>query len=134
MISCFLFLAYQLQPQTPVFYPVQNFPQPVMDGSSGMSSNDSGMVDPNSYHQQQPMQFYPQPQFQVPPPVPLFYTPTLPQTPQIAHIAPLYPVPQQIQTAPPQQAPVAAVTPQAAEEPPETTQSDESAVKSGKST
>lgn len=68
-----------------------------MDGSV-ISSNDSGMVDPNSYHQQQQIQFYPPAQYQAPTSVPLFYTQSpLPLTPQIAQVAPLYPIQQSTQ-------------------------------------
>lgn len=105
-----------------------------MDGSV-MSSNDSGVVDPNSYHQQPQMQFYPQPQYQVPSQVPLFYTPTpMPQTPQIAQIAPIYPVPQQVQSNHSQQAPATvAVTQTTSAEQMTSTKQDEAGAENVKS-
>mgnify|MGYP007092096432 CR=1 FL=1 len=69
-----------------------------MDGST-MSSNDSGMVEPQIFNQQgQPtaVQYY-QPYPPAVPPVQVYYTPTpLPQTPQIAQVAPVFPVPQEV--------------------------------------
>lgn len=76
--------------------------------ASSLSNNDSGVVDTSVYQgYQQPVQFYSQYQ-----PQPMYYAPTpMPQTPQIAQIAPMFPQPMlahQVQQAPP---PVVAVAP-----------------------
>lgn len=75
-----------------------------------MSSNDSGMVDSSLYVQQS----YQQPQLSYYPPVPLYYAQSpVVQTPQIAHVAPMFPQPATIHMAnsggP---TPVAVITPQ----------------------
>jgi hypothetical protein len=89
-----------IQPQ-PMYYPVPNY-QHSLDNSV-VSSNDSGVVDQNGY-----------PQYYQPAPVPIYYTQSpLPQSSQIAQIAPVFPAPQQSHSQGNlAQVPVAAVAPQ----------------------
>lgn len=63
-----------------------------LDGSLISSNNDSGILESSqcvNYHgYQQPIQYYQQ---VAPQPVPMYYTPSLPATPQVTHLAPIYP-------------------------------------------
>jgi hypothetical protein len=92
--------------QAPIYYSIQNYPQPMMD-TTGVS-NDSGL-DAGMFNQGYPttaqVQYYPQYQ----PPVPMFYAATspLPQTPQIAQVAPVFTMASVASTGP-----VATVAPQ----------------------
>lgn len=88
-----------------VYYPVQNYPA-VMDAST-LSSNDSGVVDNNMYHQgfqQAQVPYYSHPTYQVP----MYFTQS--PLPQTAPVAPIFTVPIQ-QQAPSQQISVPAVPP-----------------------
>lgn len=63
-----------------------------MDGSL-ISSNDSGIIDQAGYHGYQQMQYYPQFSTHVP----MYYASSIPPTPQVAHITPVFPPQNQIQ-------------------------------------
>lgn len=103
-------MAQQMQPY---IYPMPNYQQPGLD-TSVLSSNDSGMIDSGVYmHQgyQPSMQYYSQPSV----PIPMYFAQSpIPQTPQIAQVAPIYPIaqhPQMHMTNSGAQTPIATVAP-----------------------